>query len=134
MFRFILFIILNAFFINLSGRVGIRNVLNTGAPLQHHHFYQEEDEVVDEEEVDEVEEEEEAGRYEAWWQEQLERRVRVAQTCVRSSFLPKFNLLIFSTVLSREGIVERADRNTFLYDPDHRLLFCRNAKVYSNTH
>lgn len=86
----------------------------------------------DEEEEDEVEEE--AGRYEAWWQEQLERRVRVAQTCVRSSFLPKFNLLIFSTVLSREGIVERADRNTFLYDPDHRLLFCRNAKVYSNTH
>ena len=36
------------------------------------------------------EEEEEAGRYEAWWQEQLERRVRVAQTCVRSTFLPKF--------------------------------------------
>ena len=38
----------------------------------------------------EEEEEEEAGRYEAWWQEQLERRVRVAQTCVRSTFLPKF--------------------------------------------
>ena len=36
------------------------------------------------------EEEEEEGRYEAWWQEQLERRVRVAQTCVRSTFLPKF--------------------------------------------
>ena len=44
----------------------------------------------EEEEEEEVEEEEEAGRYEAWWQEQLERRVRVAQTCVRSTFLPKF--------------------------------------------
>ena len=33
------------------------------------------------------EEVEEAGRYEAWWQEQLERRVRVAQTCVRLTFL-----------------------------------------------
>ena len=39
-----------------------------------------------EEEEEEVEEEDEAGRYEAWWQEQLERRVRVAQTCVRSTF------------------------------------------------
>ena len=43
------------------------------------------EEGVEEEEV-EVEEEDEAGRYEAWWQEQLERRVRVAQTCVRSTF------------------------------------------------
>merc|ERR1719500_2638042 len=68
-----------------------------------------------EEEEEEVEEEEEAGRYEAWWQEQLERRVRVAQTCVR------------------ERILERADRNTFLYDPEHRLLFCRNAKVGTST-
>ena len=61
------------------------------------------------------EEVEEAGRYEAWWQEQLERRVGVAQTCVR------------------ERILERADRNTFLYDPEHRLLLCRNAKVGTST-
>jgi len=69
------------------------------------------------EDEDEVEdnEEDEAGRYEAWWQEQLERRVRVAETCVR------------------EGMSMRADRNTFLYDPDHRLLFCRNAKVGTST-
>ena len=41
------------------------------------------------EDEDEVEdnEEDEAGRYEAWWQEQLERRVRVAETCVRCSLL-----------------------------------------------
>ena len=41
------------------------------------------------EDEDEVEddEENEAGRYEAWWQEQLERRVRVAETCVRCSLL-----------------------------------------------
>ena len=41
------------------------------------------------EEEDEVEddEENEAGRYEAWWQEQLERRVRVAETCVRCCLL-----------------------------------------------
>jgi len=70
------------------------------------------EEGVEEEEDVEVEE---AGRYEAWWQEQLERRVRVAQTCVR------------------ERILERADRNTFLYDPEHRLLFCRNAKVGTST-
>ena len=44
--------------------------------------------LLSEEEVEEEEEEvEEAGRYEAWWQEQLERRVRVAQTCVRLTFL-----------------------------------------------
>ena len=29
----------------------------------------------------------------------------------------------------REGINNKAERNTFLYDPEHRLLFCRNAKV-----
>ena len=40
-----------------------------------------------EDEVENEDEDEEAGRYEAWWQEQLERRVRVAQTCVRSKFL-----------------------------------------------
>ena len=41
------------------------------------------------EDEDEVEddEENEAGRYEAWWQEQLERRVRVAETCVRCCLL-----------------------------------------------
>ena len=45
----------------------------------------------DDDDEDEDDDEEEAGRYEAWWQEQLERRVRVAQTCVRSNslgFLP----------------------------------------------
>ena len=41
---------------------------------------------------EEVEEEDEAGRYEAWWQEQLERRVRVAQTCVRSTFSLKCSM------------------------------------------
>ena len=82
-----------------------------------------------EEEEEEVEEEDEAGRYEAWWQEQLERRVRVAQTCVRSTFSLKCSMIAHS--VSREGIKERADRNTFLYDPEHRLLFCRNAKVPS---
>ena len=45
-----------------------------------------------EEEEEEVEEEE-AGRYEAWWQEQLERRVRVAQTCVRSTFSLKCSMI-----------------------------------------
>ena len=46
----------------------------------------EEDEEEDNEEDEEMDEEEdEAGRYQAWWQEQLERRVRVAQTCVRST-------------------------------------------------
>ena len=46
------------------------------------------------------EEVEEAGRYEAWWQEQLERRVRVAQTCVRLTFLFLDSVLtsILSTV------------------------------------
>ena len=29
----------------------------------------------------------------------------------------------------REGINNKAKQNTFLYDPEHRLLFCRNAKV-----
>ena len=43
-------------------------------------------------EEEEVEEEDEAGRYEAWWQEQLERRVRVAQTCVRSTFSLKCSM------------------------------------------
>ena len=48
---------------------------------------------VEEEEVEvEVEEEDEAGRYEAWWQEQLERRGRVAQTCVRSTFSLKCSM------------------------------------------
>ena len=28
-----------------------------------------------------------AGSYEAWWQQQLERRVRAAQTCARSTFI-----------------------------------------------
>ena len=51
----------------------------------------EEEEEEDEVEV-EVEEEDEAGRYEAWWQEQLERRVRVAQTCVRSTFSLKCSM------------------------------------------
>ena len=37
-----------------------------------------------------------------------------------------FDIFIF---ICREGMSMRADRNTFLYDPDHRLLFCRNAKV-----
>ena len=47
--------------------------------------------LLSEEEKEDDDEEEDAGRYEAWWQEQLERRVRVAQTCVRSNslgFLP----------------------------------------------
>ena len=39
------------------------------------------------EDEDDDDEEDEAGRYEAWWQEQLERRVRVAETCVRCSLL-----------------------------------------------
>ena len=43
-------------------------------------------------EEEEVEVEDEAGRYEAWWQEQLERRVRVAQTCVRSTFSLKLSM------------------------------------------
>ena len=64
--------------VSVNGRVCIRNVLNTGSPLQHRYSYQEEGE-----------ETEEVGGYEAWKQEQLERRVRVAQTCARSTFLPK---------------------------------------------
>ena len=53
------------------------------------------EEGVEEEEVEEeVEEEDEAGRYEAWWQEQLERRVRGAQTCVRATFSLKCFLIV----------------------------------------
>ena len=48
--------------------------------------------VEEDEEEDEEEEEDEAGRYQAWWQEQLERRVRVAQTCVRSTFSLKCSM------------------------------------------
>ena len=44
------------------------------------------------------------------------------------SFSVDFNI-VNGYNLSRERILERADRNTFLYDPEHRLLFCRNAKV-----
>ena len=56
---------------------------------------EEEDEEEDEEkDEEEDEEEDEAGRYQAWWQEQLERRVRVAQTCVRSTFSLKCFLIV----------------------------------------
>ena len=48
---------------------------------------QDEEEDEDEDKVEDNNEEDEAGRYEAWWQEQLERRVRVAETCVRCSLL-----------------------------------------------
>ena len=55
--------------------------------------------LLSEEEVEEDEKEdvEEAGRYEAWWQEQLERRVRVAQTCVRY-----FNSVLFNVVCTSD--------------------------------
>ena len=48
------------------------------------------------------------------------------------SFSVDFNI-VNGYNLSRERILERADRNTFLYDPEHRLLFCRNAKVESTS-
>ena len=67
------------------------------------------------EEMEEVEEVEEPGEYEAWWQEQLERRMQVARTCAAL------------------GPTKPAKRDTFLYDPEHRLLFCRNAKVGKQT-
>ena len=40
-----------------------------------------EEEKVNEQEVDELVVE--AGQYDAWWREQIARRVRVAETCVR---------------------------------------------------
>ena len=49
--------------------------------------------------------------FEAWWQEQLKRRRRVAETCATL------------------GLTTRASRDVFLYDAPHRLLLCYNAKV-----
>ena len=46
-----------------------------------------------------------------WWHEQLSRRRRVVETCATL------------------GVTTMAHRTSFLYDPRHRLLFCRNAKV-----
>jgi len=56
----------------------------------------------------------EAG-FKSWWEKQLERRARVAQTC------------------AREDLSEESERIHFLYDRKHKLLFCRNAKVGTTT-
>ena len=66
----------------------------TARPMERIRSLLSEEGVEEDEEEDEEEEEDEAGRYQAWWQEQLERRVRVAQTCVRSTFSLKFFLIV----------------------------------------
>jgi len=67
-----------------------------------------------EERVDFLLSEEEAG-FKSWWDQQLERRARVAETC------------------DREYLSEEAPSIHFLYDRKHSLLFCRNAKVGTTT-
>jgi len=66
------------------------------------------------ERVDSLLNEEEAG-FNSWWEEQLERRARVAQTC------------------ARDYLGEESESIHFLYDRNHKLLFCRNAKVGTTT-
>ena len=66
----------------------------TARPMERIRSLLSEEGVEEDEEEDEEEEEDEAGRYQAWWQEQLERRVRVAQTCVRSTFSLKCFLIV----------------------------------------
>lgn len=64
----------------------------------------------------EVEEREMEKDFRSWWWEQLSRRARVALVCAGDTRMK-----------------ERAERETFLYSEEHRLLFCRNAKVGTTT-
>ena len=53
--------------------------------------------------------------FKRWWETQRQRKLNIEKTCQKYGSALQYNI----------------NKNNLMYDPNHKLLFCRNAKVRS---